>query len=284
MFAALEQEATLARSPLEKKVSAKLGRLRAQALTLAGKPRGFFVQYDYASSVQPPTEPYPEVEKLCAASDYADFLRDMASHIDDFRAFGSAPNDPRLGADMLSLLDGMAIYTAVKRFKPRKIIEIGSGDSTHFLAKSNAEIICIDPAPRRSIDQLRVTLHRRILSNEDADLCATLEVNDILFIDSSHIMLPGTDVDIEFNRIFPRLKPGVIVHIHDIFLPFDYPPHWRGRHWSEQNALVGWLFGTFDIIWPAHYVARRHASLIDQAFTDFAVPKNAGSMWLRRKP
>jgi hypothetical protein len=151
-------------------------------------------------------------------------------------------------------------------------------------APASTEIICIDPSPRQSIEDLPVTFVRRVLTEADAELCATLEANDILFIDSSHIMLPGMDVDIEFNRIFAQLKPGVIVHVHDVFLPYDYPPEWRDRCWSEQNALVGWLFGAFEIVYPGHYVIRQHGDLIDEAFAAFPICriKDAGSIWLRK--
>lgn len=263
----------------------RLSSMRAQLMTLAGRGGGFFVQYDYVSSVPATVEAYPEVERLCEAAPYLEFLSEMASHIEEFKGFGRHPNDPRWDCRMLSRLDGAAAYAAVKKFKPKRIIEVGSGDSTFFLTKASdsAEITCIDPAPRREIDGLPVTVVRRVLENSDADLCAELEPNDIFFIDSSHILLPGMDVDIEFNRIFPRLKPGVIVHVHDIFLPFDYPGQWKDRNWNEQNALIGWLFGSFDIIYPGHYVARCHADKIDALFGDFPVPKNAGSIWLRKR-
>lgn len=263
----------------------QLSRFKARTTSMLGRGGGFFIEYDYVDSVSPVSEPYPEVERLCAASPFREFVADMASHIPEFRTFGEQPNDPCLGRGMFSPLDGTAAYAAVRKFKPRRIVEIGSGASTHFLAKAadGAEIVCIDPAPRQEVAQLPVTLTRRILENSDTELCASLEAGDILFIDSSHIMLPGMDVDIEFNRIFPRLKPGVVVHVHDIFLPFDYPPHWRVRNWNEQNALIGWLFGSFDIIYPGHYVGRCHADLIDRAFADFPVPKNAGSFWMRKR-
>jgi hypothetical protein len=122
------------------------------------------------------------------------------------------------------------------------------------------------------------------MTGDDAALCGSLEADDILFIDSSHIMLPGMDVDIQFNRAFPRLRPGVVVHLHDIFLPFPYPAHWSHRNYSEQNALIGWLVsGYFQILYPGHYVARRHGDLLDAALSAFPiVRREAGSLWLRK--
>jgi hypothetical protein len=268
-------------------IRSRLSGLRAVFRHLVGQGGGFFVQYEYMGSIKPVESRYPEVASLCEAAPFREFVADMAANIPAYQALGSGPDDPRWHERMFPALDCAALFTAVTKFQPRRIVEIGSGDTTRFMtraAPASAEIICIDPAPRRSIEDLPVAFIRRVLTEQDAELCATLEANDILFIDSSHIMLPGMDVDIEFNRIFPRLKPGVIVHVHDVFLPYDYPPEWRERRWSEQNALVGWLFGAFEIVYPGHYVVRQHGDLIDRAFESFPLCqiKDAGSMWLRK--
>jgi len=271
-----------------------ISKVRAQTLTMVGKPRGFFTQYAYAGSVQPVATPYPEVEALLEGSDYQSFLKAMGAFVTDYDGFGAAPTDPVWNrGSMFSPLDGAAAYTAARTFQPKRIIEIGSGDSTFYLARgakdaaAGTSIRCIDPVPRRSISELGVTFDARVLSVDDVETCATLDANDILFIDSSHIMLPGMDVDIQFNRIFPRLKSGVIVHVHDIFLPDDYPPEWRGRNYSEQQALVGWLIsGYFEVIYPGAYVATRHSDKVDQAFGNWPIVaqnKAAGSIWLRKR-
>lgn len=272
-------------SLMGRSLRSRIGHIAAQVSTLGGRRRGFFTRYDYVDSVLPVSEPYSEIEKMCADSPFRDFVGLMGSNVPHFQAFGQNPLDPDWGHGMFSHLDGAAAYTAVKKFRPQRIIEIGSGDSTRFLSKAagTAAVTCIDPAPRREIGSLPVHLVRRVVQNSDVQCCAELAPNDILFIDSSHIMLPGMDADIIFNRIFPRLQSGVIVHVHDIFLPFDYPAHWSSRNWNEQNALAGWLFGSFDIVYPGHYVARRHPQILDEAFAAFPVPRNAGSMWLRKR-
>lgn len=267
----------------------RLSKIRAQVRTLLGNQRGFFIQYEFARTVRPVCEPYPEVEALFARSPYDDFLNDMASHVAEFQSFGSRPHDPVWNRGMFPPLDGAAAFAAVRRFKPRRILEVGSGDSTFYLARAaagSAEITCIDPEPRRSIEELPVNFIRRVLGNEDAGTVASLQAGDILFIDSSHIMLPGMDVDILFNRCFPRLRPGVLVHLHDIFLPDGYPANWRERNWNEQNALVGWLLSEFfEVVYPGHYVAVRHGGAIDKAFAGFPVAqrKDSGSLWLRKR-
>jgi predicted O-methyltransferase YrrM len=266
---------------------AKLSRARALILTAMGVPRGFFTQYPYAEHLQPVGQPYPEVAALFEAAPWGVFLEEITAYRDTLATFMEG-SGARLGRGMFPAIDGMAAYTAVREFRPRRILEVGSGDSTYFLAagvkhNGSGAITCIDPKPRRAIIDLNVDFRPRLMNNGDAELAATLESNDILFIDSSHIMLPGMDVDIQFNRLFPRLKRGVIVHVHDIFLPDDYPPHWRVRNYSEQNALIGWLISNyFEIIWPGQYVVTRHADAVHRALGDLGDVAKGGSLWLRK--
>jgi predicted O-methyltransferase YrrM len=188
-------------------------------------------------------------------------------------------------------LDAAAIYTGIPAFKPKRVVEVGSGNSTVFMARAVAdhrlptEITCIDPQPRIDISALNVKFERRTLSLDDVELFAGFDPGDILFIDSSHIMQQDFDVDILFNRIFPVLKPGVIVHVHDIFLPYGYPKSWRPYRFNEQNALVGWLVsGFFDVVFPCQYVFRDMGSELQQRMTKFPeiASRNGGSMWMRR--
>lgn len=266
-----------------------LSRIRALMLTALGSPQGFFTQYPYAEHLQPVGEPYPEVEALCADVPLHSFLGEIAQHREVFRRFGASDLDPVLGRGMFSTLDGMAAYAAVRKFKPKRIVEIGSGDSTFFLARGVRDngqgvITCIDPKPQRDITALNVDFQPRIMTSADAEMAGDLEENEILFIDSSHIMLPGMDVDILFNRLFPRLKKGVVVHIHDIFLPDDYPPHWQTRNFSEQTALIGWLISDFfEILWPGHYALTRRPDLVLPLIPSQAPNTGAGSLWLRRR-
>ncbi len=265
----------------------RLSWLRALILTGIGKPRGFFVQYPYARDVAAVSEPYPEIESLCEASPWREFLTEMARHRQTLETFISG-HGARLGRGMFPALDGISTYVAVRKFRPQKIIEIGSGNSTYFLAagvrdNGSGHITCIDPQPRQDIIELDVEFKSRLLNNSDTGLAGSLDPGDILFIDSSHIMFPGMDVDIQMNRLFPRLKSGVIVHIHDIFLPDDYPPSWRQRHYSEQNALVGWLAsGFFEILWPGQYVITRHFESVTQTLGGLGDLSRGGSLWLRK--
>jgi predicted O-methyltransferase YrrM len=258
------------------------------------KSEGFFIPYPYARDARPPQAPYAALERMFEARlpEFRAFIEEMANHLPAFERFGEDPRDPSWGPSMFPAPDGAAAYAMVRRLRPGRILEIGSGNSTHFLARAmrdggiDGRITCIDPAPRRAIDALGVEAVRRMLTEDDAGLCADFFPNDILFIDSSHIMLPGLDVDIQFNRMFPLLAPGTVVHLHDIFLPYDYPPSFRERFYSEQNALVGWIAsGYFEILFPAHYAYRVLGDVVREAF-GHRLPQVAdagpGSIWLRR--
>lgn len=262
---------------------------RARFLTGLGLRRGIFVPYRYAASLAPVSESYPEVEALFARSPFGEVLSAISDYADELRAFTADGGGPVLGRGMFPSLDGMATYALVRRNRPEKVIEIGAGNSTYFIdaalrANGIGELLCIDPAPRRDISGLGVKIERRLLRNDDAVLAGDLKPNDMLFIDSSHLMLPGMDVDIQFNRMFPRLAPGVLVHVHDVFLPDDYPAHWRVRNYSEQNALIGWILGGyFDVVFPSQYALTRHLDAVRHVAEAIAPLNGGGSLWLRRR-
>ena len=210
------------------RLRSELSRRKDQFLSLLGIPdRGFFIQYRYSNRVPEIAEPYREVEALFRACEprFRETLAEMGADLEAF----SGPNALNEGLDwhssMFPPLDGAACYTLAKSSGAETIVEIGSGDSTRFLELAikdsgrDTRLVCIDPAPRRTLNGLDVEWRHRVLGMEDIPLFEEMKANDILFIDSSHIMLPDMDVDILFNRIFPKLSPGVIVHVHDIFLP-----------------------------------------------------------------
>lgn len=134
--------------------------------------------------------------------------------------------------------------------KPKHIIEIGSGFSTSVMLDTNEhcfnnEIIieCIEPRPQRLKELLKETdhilIHENDLQEMSLDLFSKLEQNDILFIDSSHVIKAGSDVSYELFEILPRLPQGVHIHFHDVFWPFEYSMNWvtEGRAYNEQWVL-----------------------------------------------
>lgn len=272
----------------------RLSLARARLATAAGlKSGGFFIPYKYSAQLVAPATPYPAVLEIFRKSDAAfrQIVEDIETHIPAFADFGRDDRDPSWAHTMFPALDGAVAYAMVHAARPARILEIGSGNSTRFMARALRDgdiacrVTCIDPAPRMPVAPLGVEWIPRILSEDDAGICADFARDDILFIDSSHIMLPGMDVDIQFNRIFPALPAGVLVHLHDVFLPFDYPPALRKWGFSEQSALIGWIVtGHFDVVFPAHYVRRVHSDLVDARLGHFGplARPGAGSLWLRR--
>jgi hypothetical protein len=113
---------------------------------------------------------------------------------------------------------------------------------------------------------------------------AALAAGDILFIDSSHILMPGTDVDLLFNRILPALPAGVMVHVHDVFLPDDYPAEWEWRGYNEQLGVASLIQGRgYQLLWSSHYAATRMAGAVAASVAGTIELKDGAiesSLWL----
>ena len=157
-------------------------------------------------------------------------------------------------------LAGMLVCNA-----PRRYMEIGSGNSTKFArhtvqhAGLSTSIISLDPEPRATIDALCDKIIRHRLEDCDLDLFDELEAGDILFFDGSHRVFTNSDVTVFFLELMPRLKSGVIVHIHDVFLPWDYLPEWKKRMYSEQYILAAMLLcpqQPFRILLPNFFACK----------------------------
>jgi predicted O-methyltransferase YrrM len=146
-------------------------------------------------------------------------------------------------------LDAVALYGMLVEFRPKNFVEVGSGYSTKFARRAirdhalSTRIISIDPAPRAGIDQLCDSIIRRPLEEIELGIFDALEPGDFLFIDSSHRTFGNSDVTVVFMDVLPRLRAGVVVHFHDIFWPYDYPPEWQDRYYSEQYLLAAYLLG-----------------------------------------
>jgi hypothetical protein len=258
--------------------------------------QGFFIPYRYAEGVAPVQPVYAALaarfvtaeplflDLLRGADDYAEALLAIA------RQGGVAPV-PKFDQDWFPTLDAVAAYVLVRQYGPKRIVEVGSGHSTRFLARAvqdaglPTKITAIDPQPRAALTGLPVRFHNAILQTADPAIFAALEPGDILFIDSSHILMPGTDVDWLFNRVLPALPPGVLVHIHDIFLPDDYPADWAWRGYNEQQAIGPLLAGGFQPVFSSHYAWTRLKADVQGGIVG-RLPRAAGaypaSLWLIR--
>lgn len=161
-------------------------------------------------------------------------------------------------------LDAVALYGFLTHRKASRYFEVGSGHSTMWAARAirdqglPTQITSIDPRPRYRIDQLCESVVRQPLERVDPAVFDRLEAGDILYMDGSHRVFTNSDVTVFFLEILPRLKPGVLVQLHDIALPYDYPPDWADFYFSEQYMLAASLLAgatDYEVIFPAAFVA-----------------------------
>ncbi|UTP40846.1 class I SAM-dependent methyltransferase [Phenylobacterium sp. LH3H17] len=231
------------------------------------------IDYPYRSSVRYGSgrPSHPELAGLigAGAARYRDLLDDLAAIAADFDdiPLGGAYDTPTpfwLNA-WFPPLDGMVLTQMLRAHDPARFVEIGSGTSTKFARRAVARyglrtrLTSIDPQPRSEIDALCDEVIRRPLEDCGTAMFEALAPGDILFLDSSHRSFQGSDVTAFFLDILPRLRPGVIVQVHDVYLPDDYISGHVGRLWNEQYLLAtALLFGreAFEILFPCWYVHR----------------------------
>jgi len=205
---------------------------------------------------------------------------------------GDAPPAPRWNQDWFPRLDAAAAYAMVRRHRPARIVEVGSGHSTRFLARAvgdgalKTRITAIDPMPRATLDGLPIELLRTPVQTAGRGSFENLRAGDFLFVDSSHQCRPGSDVEFIFEQILPGLRGGVFVHFHDIFLPGDYPEHWAWRRYNEQPLVAALIAGgdysvEFSSAWV---IACRPEGLSNGVLTRLPLLPGAieSSLWLRR--
>jgi hypothetical protein len=210
------------------------------------------------------------------------------------------PYDYYLDQLMFRSVDAEVLYCIIRHFKPSRIIEIGSGFSTLVAAAAcrtneeenhHTELLCIEPHPNETLTQGFPGLGELVvmkLEEVDRDVFTSLTANDILFIDSSHVLRIGNDVYYEYLHILPRVASGVFVHVHDIFLPFEYPRQWiveEHRFWTEQYLLQAFLTfnRAFKVIWGGSYMHHNHPDRLRQTFQSYD-PAHVlpGSFWMQR--
>lgn len=197
-------------------------------------------------------------------------------------------------------VDAEIAYCMIRHFKPKIFFEIGSGNSTYLAAQAilknrqdhnDCDLIACEPYPNNTLKAGFPGLSRLMESNvQNVSLSefSRLRENDILFIDSSHVLGIDSDVRYEFLELIPRLNKGVIVHVHDIFLPAEYPREWiMDEHcfFNEQYLLQAFLMfnNSFEVLWAGSFMHLRYPEKLAAAFSSYRYDKVLpGSFWMRK--
>jgi hypothetical protein len=191
---------------------------------------------------------------------FAEFSEDLAR----IEVDAKDPLEPSWVNGYLPGLDTAAIYCFLRERAPRLYLEIGSGNSTLVANRARRDgrlatkIISIDPDPRVEIDQVCDEVVRDSLETADLSVFRRLQRGDVLFFDGTHRVFMNSDATAFFLDVLPELPSGVLVGLHDIYLPDDYPPDVASRYYSEQYLLAAYLLGNghIDIVLPAAYASR----------------------------
>jgi hypothetical protein len=241
------------------------------------------------------TRPLYSVPESFLSADYEKILVTLEGHRARFESFCQPESNDveyTFDNDYMTSPDAEVLYSITYHGQPARILEIGCGHSTRIIRQSirdagfNCCHTCVDPAPRREIvsstDQI---ISARVESLDPATLVRDLAAGDVLFIDTSHEVLPANDVAYIYGSLLPRLKVGVLVHIHDIFLPYEYPLTWvmeRGWKWGEQYIVQAMLTsrGQWEVLWPGYYLQRTLPNFA--SYFPHLNGKLAQSLWIRR--
>jgi hypothetical protein len=232
-------------------------------------------------------------------------------YFDEFRSTFGLHQVP--GSDDFYLVNGsfMAVdahvyYAFIRAYDPARIVEVGAGNSTRVASRAllrnrertgrNAQYTVVEPYPSPGVRDLEGISSFRQNKVQDVDLSTftSLGPNDILFIDSSHVLRSGGDVQYLYLEVLPRLSPGVLVHIHDVSLPKHYPRVYfdNGTYWNEQYLLQAFLAfnSRFEVLWPGNYLMVKHGDRLLRAIPEITDMRREypssepSSFWMRVRP
>lgn len=206
------------------------------------------------------------------------------------------PCDFHLDNEMFGRVDAWILQGMLRHFQPRRMVEVGCGWSSLLTAQINREhlggglqLTCIEPYPPdflpvEGIQPLIVSPVQEV----ELEPFLVLGAGDVCFTDSAHVAKTGSDVVHIFQEILPRLAPGVVVHLHDIFLPRDYPEDWvmAGRGWNEQYILRAFLMhnAQWEVLASAAWLSLDRPAVLRAAVPNLDLPREGGaSLWLRRR-
>jgi hypothetical protein len=218
--------------------------------------------------------------------------------LDFIDAESSDPAQYWAANDQYPALDAWVLEGLLRYLHPNRIIEIGSGYSSLVTARVNREYLseaarftCIEPYPRSFLQQgVPGISELRIEEVQDTPLSVFegLGPGDVLFVDTSHTVKTGGDVVWIYGEILPRLRPGVYVHIHDAFIPGDYPEQWvlEGWGWNEVYLIASFLAfnSAFEVAFGVRWMLLNQPELVDRAFPGFPRhrERGGGALWLKR--
>jgi hypothetical protein len=196
--------------------------------------------------------------------------------------------------------DGLMYYAMLRRWRPRRVVEVGSGYTSALLVDTLArewpepcDVTFVEPYPDVIQALLGKDLDRSRLIAAPVQACplevfTALEAGDFLFIDSTHVLKTGSDVCRELFEILPALAPGVIIHFHDMFWPFEYPRPWvidENRSWNELYAMRAFLGGNagYEILMFNDYLGKVERQMVGETCPRF-LTNPGGALWLRKRP
>jgi hypothetical protein len=195
--------------------------------------------------------------------------------------------------------DAQFLYGMIRLHRPRRIYEVGSGNSTLVARLAIAanqgddpsytcEHVCIEPYEMPWLEGAGVRVLRQRVEELDPSFFAALAADDLLFVDSSHMIRPQGDVLFEIQRVLPRLAPGVLVHVHDVFTPRDYPAEWIDRRqlfWNEQYLLEAFLACNprYEVVAALHHLSVEHPTALAEAcpVRKPGRPSHPSGFWIR---
>ncbi len=261
---------------------------------------GYFISLDYPPTARDAAEVRTQgrLHDIVAASEesYRATMRMLAAYTEDLARIPVRTRDdrtPAWGNEFIPGLDGASIYGFLRAREPALYMEIGSGNSTKFARAAIVDgrlptrIVSVDPHPRAEVDALCDEVVRSPLELAPPTLVDRLTAGDVLFFDGSHRAFTGSDVTVFFLDLLPRIATGVLVGVHDVYLPNDYPDEIRSRHYSEQYLLAALLLpgpGWLRPVLAADYVSRRPelAAELDSLWERNelrGIPTQGGAFW-----
>lgn len=192
---------------------------------------------------------------------------------------------------MFPNIDSITLFGMVQTLNPRTILEIGAGESTAIIDATKVKVkrVIVEPYRQNKVPKQHIVIEKEI-QDVDNTVYDSLEEGDFLFIDSSHVTMPYGDTLLELLFILPRLQKGVFVHIHDVFLPYDYPfaKNWPGLGTKSRVYTEQWLVALmlrsneYEVIWGSHAMVREQKATLLKMKHINGVDYHSGSIWLKK--